>query len=200
MFKELASTTMRTGEVYFEAAQCKTQLGASKDEVVVLLDSAVAACNHPLDAPAAPYVLARGQMNAELGQYKKDIADNNVYDTMLYGRANAEFYFSRYQCEVKVRQYQQALNDIAHAAYIGGQNTPFYLAEMASLQLRVNMLEDAVKSSDLCLSLSPENTDALIIKGVALVNLKKKDEGMECFRKASELGDKRGDEYKEKYK
>ena len=71
---------------------------------------------------------------------------------------------------------------------------------MASLQLRVNMLEDAVKSSDLCLSLSPENTDALIIKGVALVNLKKKDEGMECFRKASELGDKRGDEYKEKYK
>ena len=60
MFKELASTTMRTGEVYFEAAQCKTQLGASKDEVVVLLDSAVAACNHPLDATAAPYVLARG--------------------------------------------------------------------------------------------------------------------------------------------
>lgn len=118
----------------------------------------------------------------------------------MYGRANAEFYFARYQCEVKVRQYQQALNDIAHAAYIGGQNTPFYLAEMASLQLRVNMLEDAVKSSDLCLSLSPENTDALIIKGVALVNLKKKDEGMECFRKASELGDKRGDEYKEKYK
>lgn len=200
MFKELASTTMRTGEVYFEAAQCKTQLGASKDEVVVLLDSAVAACNHPLDATAAPYVLARGQMNAELGQYKKAIADYNVYDTLMYGRANAEFYFARYQCEVKVRQYQQALNDIAHAAYIGGQNTPFYLAEMASLQLRVNMLEDAVKSSDLCLSLSPENTDALIIKGVALVNLKKKDEGMECFRKASELGDKRGDEYKEKYK
>ena len=40
----------------------------------------------------------------------------------------------------------------------------------------------------------------MIIKGVALVNLKKKDEGMECFRKASELGDKRGDEYQEKYK
>lgn len=200
IFTELANGAMPTSEVYFEAAQCKTQLGAKNEEIIVLLDSAVAACKRPLDNTAAPYVLSRGQMYDTMGEYKKAIADFNVYDTLMYGRANAEFYFTRYQCEVKVRQYQQALNDIAHAAYVGGENAPFYIAEMASLQLRVNQLDDAIKSADLCLSMTPDNTDALVIKGVALLNLKKKAEGMAVLEKAKQLGDNRADGYMQKYK
>lgn len=200
IFSSLPAEGMRTSEVFFEAAQCKTQLGAPNDELLALLDSAVAACKRPLDNTSAPYILSRGQMYNTMGEYKKAIADFNVYDTLMFGRANAEFYFTRYQCEVKARQYQPALNDIAHAAYIGGDYTPFYLAEMASLQLRVNMLDDAVKSADLCLSIQPDNTDALVIKGVALANLKRKDEAVKCLQRAKELGDSRADDYIKKYK
>lgn len=199
-FLSLANKDMRTSEVYFEAAQCKTQLGAPKTEILELLDSAVAVAPRPLNNISAPYILARGQLHEQMEDYRKAIADYNVYDTLMYGRANAEFYYTRYKCEVAVRQYQQALNDIAHAAYIGGDNAPLYLAELASLQLRVAMNEEAVQTADLCLSLTPDNTDALIIKGVALATMKKKAEANECFSKAKELGDERGEEYMQKYK
>lgn len=133
--------------------------------------------------------------------YRRALADYNEYDTIMYGRANADFYFTRYKCEVNMRQYQVALNDIAHAAYVcEPQMRPIYLAEMASLQLRVNMLDNAVKTADLCLQLDADNTDALLIKGLALVGLKKKPEAMECLQRAKTLGDQRADEYIKKYK
>ena len=200
MFAALAKTGLRGSEVFFEAAQCKTQLGAPKSEVVALLDSAVAVCPRPLNNVAAPYVLARGQVYDQMGDYRKALADYNVYDTLMYGNANAEFYFTRYKCEVNLKQYQQALNDIAHAAYVGGNATPLYLAELAALQLRVGMNADAVKSADLCLQLTPDNTDAFIVKGIALIMEKKKKEGLECLDRAKQLGDDRAEGYMQKYK
>lgn len=100
---------------------------------------------------------------------------------------------------MKVRQYQQALNDIAHAAVINPRQA-LYFAELASLQLRVNRFEDAVKAADLCLRIAPENSDSYIIKGLALMQLKKKDEGLQALQKAKELGDERADEFIKKYK
>lgn len=118
----------------------------------------------------------------------------------MYGRATAAVYYARHKCEVAVHQYKQALDDLAHAAYIGGADAPLYLAELAALQLRVNMNEEAVKTSDLCLQLTPDNSDAYIIKGLALVQLKRKAEAMSCFEKAKELGDDRAEGYIKKYK
>ena len=199
-FLSLAKKDMPTSEVYFEAAQCKTQLGAPKTEVLELLDSCVAVAPRPLTNLSAPYVLARGQLYEQMEEYRKAIVDYNTYDTLVYGRANAAFYYARHKCEVAVHQYKQALDDLAHAAYIGGADAPLYIAELASLQLRVNMNEEAVKTSDLCLQLTPDNTDAYIIKGLALVQLKRKNEAMECFNKAKELGDDRAEGYIKKYK
>lgn len=201
IFVSLSKSAMNNSEVFFEAAQCKAQLGAPKKEIIELLDSAVARCPKPFTAVSAPYVLTRGQLYDEIGDYRRALADYNTYDTIMVGRANAEFYYTRYKCELNIRQYQQALNDIAHAAVVAQPDMRnIYLAELASLQLRVNQLNEAVHTSDLCLQLAPNNTDALIIKGVALVNLKKKVEGFECFTRAKELGDNRGDEYLKKYK
>lgn len=201
IFDQLSKTSFANSEVFYEAAQCKAQLGAKNEELIVLLDSAVARCTKPYTSVAAPYVLARGQMYDAMKDYRRALADYNEYDTIMYGRANADFYFTRYKCEVNIRQYQVALNDIAHAAYVcEPQMRPIYLAEMASLQLRVNMLDNAVKTADLCLQLDADNTDALIIKGVALVGLKKKPEAMECLQRAKTLGDQRADEYIKKYK
>ena len=199
MFTSLTSTPLHSGELFYEAAQCKAQLQAPQEEIIVLLDSAVAACPKPLTNVSAPYLLARGSAYDAMKEYRKALADYNMYDTLMYGRASAEFYYTRYRCELNIRQYQQALNDIAHAAYINPRE-PLYLAEMASLELRVNRLDEAINASNLCLQISPDNTDALIIKGVALINNNKKNEGMECLKKADELGDERAKGMIEKYK
>ena len=199
-FLSLAKKDMPTSEVYFEAAQCKTQLGAPKAEVLALVDSCLAVAPRPLTNLSAPYVLVRAQLYEQMEEYRKAIADYNTYDTLMYGRATAAVYYARHKCEVAVHQYKQALDDLAHAAYIGGADAPLYLVELAALQLRVNMNEEAVKTSDLCLQLTPDNSDAYIIKGLALVQLKRKAEALSCFEKAKELGDDRAEGYIKKYK
>ena len=68
------------------------------------------------------------------------------------------------------------------------------------MQLRVNRFEDAVKAADLCLNIAPENTDSYIIKGLALIQMKKKEEGLQALNKAKELGDSRADALISKYK
>lgn len=198
MFMDLTKTDLHGPELFLEAAQCKEQLGATDAEILSLLDSAVVACPKPYTQMAATYLLARGQQYDKMGEYRKAIADYNVYDTLVVGRGSAEFYYTRYRCELNVKQYQQALNDIAHAAYIN-QGEPLYLAEMAALQLRVNRVEDAIKAADLCLRLEPNSTDALIIKGIGLVQQGQKAEGIACFNQAKDLGDERAQGMIDKY-
>lgn len=199
MFMALTNEKLSREELFFEAAQCKTQLKAPDMEIISLLDSAVAACPQPLTNISSPYVLARAQVYDKMGEYRKAIVDYNTYDTLMLGRADASFYYARYKCELQIKQYQQALNDIAHAAYIN-PSEPMYLAELASLQLRLNQIDDAIKTSDLCLSVVPEYADLYIIKGIALMHKKEKEEGLRCFEKAKELGDERAQGLIEKYK
>lgn len=115
-----------------------------------LLDSAVAAQDGVI---SAPYVLARGRMYDVAGEYRKAYMDYLKYDTLMHMNASADFYYLRYQCGVKIRQYQIALNDIAHAIVLN-RNEPTYYAEMASLQLRVNQLDDAIKTCEIAMRLA----------------------------------------------
>lgn len=198
IFMGLTDKDLNREELYFEAAQCKTQLGAPDTEIIVLLDSAVASCGKPLTAMDAPYYLARGQMHDKMGEYRRALLDYNVYDTLTAGRADASFYYARYLCELNLKQYQQALNDIAHAAVLSPME-PIYLAEMASLQLRVNHVDDAIMAADICIKIAPEMTDAYIIKGIALATKQDYVRALECLQKASELGDERAQPLIEKY-
>ena len=199
MFITLTKTNLRSGELFYEAAQAKAQLKANQAEILSLLDSAVAACPQPLTPIAAPFVLARGAAYDQAGDYKKAIMDYNRYDTLMLGRANHEFYYTRFNCNVKLRRYQQALNDIAHAAVLNRQE-PTYLAEMASLQLKVNYIDDALKTTELCIGIAPNYPDIYLIKGLALIQKKQKKLGIEAFEKAKQLGDKRAQDYIDKYK
>ena len=200
IFTQLTQTPLRqNGEIFYEAAQCKTQLQAPKTEIIALLDSAIASCPQPVNPIAAPYILARGGVYAQMGDYRKALADYNVYDTLMAGRATSDFYYTRYQCEMDAKQFQQALNDLAHAAVISQYN-PYYVAELASLQLRFNRYEDAIQAANVCIIQDPNSSDAYIIKGIALILSDKKTEGIECLQKAKELGDERAQGYIDKYK
>ena len=187
----------KTGEIYYETAQCKLQLKALKEEVMALLDTAV---NVQKGAASAPYVLARGLQYDNDGDYRKAFLDYLTYDSLMNNNATADFYYTKYKCEMKIRQYQPALNDIAHAIVLT-RTEPLYYAEMASLQLRVNKLEDAVKTCDLALTIKGADTmpDLFIIKGVAQCEQKKKAEGLETLKKAQELGDSRAEGLIKKY-
>jgi hypothetical protein len=197
IFTELQKTDLgKNGEVYYEAAQCKSRLKAPQSEIMALLDSAV---NVQQGMPSAPYVLARGREYDGMGETRKAFKDYLTYDSLMNNNGTSEFYYIKYKCEMKLRQFQLALNDIAHAIVLN-RTEPTYYAEMASVQLRVNKLEDAIRTCDLGLQLTQNYADLYIIKGMSLCGLKRKAEGLECFNKAKELGDSRAQGLIDKFK
>lgn len=199
IFVALSKGELRNSEVFFEAAQCKNQLNAPQKEIISLLDSAVALCPRPLTAISAQYFLSRGAEYEKMGDFRSALKDYNVYDTLMVGRAVPEFYYSKFKCELNLKQYQQALNDIAHAAYLS-PNEPLYIAEMSSLYLRVKRFDDAIKTADMCIRISPEMTDPYVIKGLALIMKSQTSEGIKQLEKAKELGDQRAQGLIDKYK
>jgi hypothetical protein len=72
---------------------------------------------------------------------------------------------------------------------------------MASLQLRVNQPDKAAQTCDLAFRL-PEAAnlnDLYIIKGIALCETGKKEEGLEALKTANEKGDARAQSLIDKY-
>ena len=103
------------------------------------------------------------------------------------------------QCEVKGKLFQQALQDIDKAATMAPRE-PLYLAEKASLQLRVNMKEEALATAQQAIDLDPEYDEAYLLKGLALIQTGKKKEGLAAFEKAKDLGNEQAASLIEKYK
>ena len=199
ILNSLSKKDLHTNEIFYEAAQCKMQMKAPFEEIKNLLDSAVSACPKPLDRTAAPYILARGIAMDKVGKYRDALLDYIAYDTLMAGHAAPTFYYTRSQCETKLRRYEQAINDMAHAAVLNPQE-PTYLAELASLQLRVGQFRDAIQTADICISRAPQYTDAYIIKGISQIQSKQKEDGLKTLTKAKELGDERAEQYINKYK
>lgn len=199
MFTELQQTDLgKNGEVYFEAAQCKQQLKAPQAEITQLLDAAV---NAQGGAVSAPYVLARGRYYDNIGEYRTAFKDYLAYDTLMHNNATHGFYYIRFKCAQRIKQYKIALNDIAHAIVLN-RTEPTYYAEMANLQLQLRQLTDAITTCNLALNLADEYADLYIIRGIAQCELKGKDNvaaGLASLQRAKELGDERADALIAKY-
>lgn len=199
-FMSLTNTPLRNGDLFYSAAQCKTQMKALDEEIVALLDSAIAVSPQPLNFVGAPYVLARGTHYYNVQQYRKAVVDFNQYDSLMQGRPiSSEFYYIRHKAELQIHQYQQALNDIDRAILLE-RNSPTLWAEKASLHLRFNQYDKAIRSAQVCTQLAPEYADGYILLGVANMVANNKEEGTKALMKAKELGDDRADEYLKKYK
>ncbi len=196
LFTELQQTDMgKNGEVYYEAAQCKMLQQAPQQEIEELLTQAI---NVQPGVPSAPYVLARATYLDNLGEYRKAFLDYVAYDTLMQYRATHDFYYTKYRCEMKIRQYQLALNDIAHAIVLN-RYEPTYYAEMASLQLQVGKKDDAIATCNLAFNITDQYADLYIIKGVAQCELGNTDDGIVTLEKAKNLDDDRAAPLIEKY-
>lgn len=188
IFMNLTKTPLRNPELFFEAAQCKTQLKAPEAETTALIDSCIV--GFPKSPLTAPYYLIRGQLKDNKGLYREAIKDYNVYDTLMYGRADQSFYYLRYKCEMNIHWWQQALNDIAHTIVLNPKE-PTYYAELAALELRINRPQDAQKAAQKCIELEPDYADGYICLGLAQINCGNKADGIKSLEKARELGDER---------
>ncbi|MBQ2554264.1 MAG: hypothetical protein II562_04155 [Prevotella sp.] len=197
-FIGLTKTPMLNPELYYEAAQCKVQMKANDDEVLQLMDKAVETCKRPLGGESAVYFLARGEQLQHMGEYRKAVADYNVYDTLVAGRGTHDFYYKRARAEEQAHMYKQALNDYAHAIVITGD--PLYMAEMAALQLKLNMGEDALRTAELIVARQPEYDEGYLLRGMAKIVLKRKAEGIADLQKAQELGNDQAPKLIETYK
>ncbi len=196
IFMALPKTSIENAEIYYEAAQSKMQLQAPDTEIRELLDSAVSVGKRK--GVVAPYVLARGQYLYNKGAYREALSDYNAYDTLTTA-TDPVFFYIRYKCELQVRQWQQALFDIARACYLNPQE-PTYFAEWASLDLRVKRYDEAISAATHCTQIAPEYSDGYLLLGLAQIEKGMKEEGIKNLEKAKELGDARAQEYIDKHK
>ncbi len=196
LFMSLTKTPINNAEIYYEAAQSKMQLQAPDTEIMELLDSAVSLGKRT--GMAAPYILARGEYLFDKGEYRKALSDYNAYDTLTTA-VNDAFFYKRYKCEMQVRQWQQALLDIARACYLNPKE-PTYFAEWAALDIRVKRYNEAISAATHCTELAPDYADGYLLLGLAQIENGLKADGIKNLEKAKELGDPRADEYLQKNK
>lgn len=198
-YEKVNQSSMASAATFYAAAKTKELIkDVDKNEVIALMDSAVARFNEPYGKDAAPYLYERARMKNELKKYREAVIDyNHFYDAMM-GQVSAEFYLIREQAEMQCRMYQQAINDINKAVELEPKNVDLWI-EKGGVHLRVNQAEEAMKALRTALSLDPKNAPAYRMLGYCQVQQKNTKEGIANLQKAKELGDTVADELLKKY-
>lgn len=198
MFMNLTKTSIRNPELFYSASQCKQMLKAPAKEVIALLDSAINNTDTLRIREAAPYFLARAEAYMTTDSFRQAVFDYTRYEILVNGNVNSNFYYIREQAEVKAKLYQQALIDITNAIALNPKE-PTYYAEKASLELRVKMVDDAIKTASRCIELAPEYADGYLLLGLAQITKGNKTEGLANLEKAKQLGHIQAQEMIDKY-
>lgn len=186
------------GELLYQAARCRQMMGADPMDVIAQLNQAISETDTLRMQETAPYFLLRAEMYEQADSFRQAVFDYTRYEILMQGRVGAPFYYVREQAEVKGRLYQQALTDIARAAILA-PDEPLYFAEMASLQLRVNMVDQAIKAAERCIELDSGYSDGFLLLGVAQARSGQKEAGLANLQKAKELGNEQAEALIEKY-
>lgn len=185
-------------ELIFEAAQCKQMLGAPDEEILAMLDSAINMTDSMRIAEASPYFLMRAEVNNALGRYREAVFDYTRYAIMTQQVLTSDFYYVKAQTEIKGKLYQQALADLARAVILS-PDEPLYIAELTSLYLRVNQVENALKTAEHCIEKAPEYSTGYVLYGLALIRSDRKAEGIAALEKAEAMGDEQARALIDKY-
>ena len=197
-FIQLLNSQMRNPELFYEASQCKVMMNAPQSEIIALLDSAINNTDTLRIREAAPYFYARAEAYNAIDSFRQAVFDYTRYEILTGGNVNDRFYYTRGLAEIKARLYQQALADLAAAITISPEE-PTYYAEMASLQLKVNLTDDAIKTADVCIKLAPEYSDGYLILGLAQIGKGDKTSGLANLEKAKQLGNPQAQTLIDKY-
>ena len=113
-------------------------------------------------------------------------------------RGGADFYYTREQAEKKGKLFQQALADITRAVLLAPQE-PAYIAEKANLEIKINMLDNALVTAQECVKRFPDYSDGILILGLVQIYKGNKTEGLSNMRKAQDMGNEQAKSLVEKY-
>ncbi len=188
IYMDITRTPMRSPELFLYAWQCKQAMGADKQDLLALNDSAVAFFSKPYPAEAAPYLLLRSQTLQELGRVREAINDLNDYEHLAPNQVTAKFYYQREQLEVQTRMYAPAVNDIQRAIQLQ-PDEPLLHAELSALLFRLRDLDGAINASKRAISLDDAFPDAHRLLGVCLREKGDKVGARKHLQRAVELGD-----------
>lgn len=168
------------------------------DEQLALLDSALNQFTKPYADAAAPCLLSRAQALYAAGKYRPAVNDFNDYAKLMPAQLTDGFYYQREQAEFKGHLYQQALEDIDRAIRLA-PTEPLYLAEKASVQVRVGLYQAAHDTAQKLITLAPDLSDGYLFLGLSQCLTEQKAEGVKNLNKAKELGNEQAQTLIEKY-
>lgn len=187
-YMKINESDMATAESYYMAAKAKENTsGFNIGDVIVLLDKAIEKTGTPPGPAAANYLLERVNWKMKLMMYQEAVADYDLYYNAVGGRVEAPFYYYREQAKFRADDLEGALMDIQEA--IRMHPAADYLAEEASIYIRMEKYTEAMASIEKALAQAPDFASCYRLKGICLVRQNKKSEACDAFNKAKELGD-----------
>ncbi|MCI6558268.1 MAG: trypsin-like peptidase domain-containing protein [Prevotella sp.] len=196
-YQTIINSREANADIWFEASQCKSALNDTTAQMA-LLDSCIATFSKPYLKTAAPYILARANAQIIAKKYRAAVADLTTYEALMQTEVNANFYYRRHQAELEGRMFQQALNDITKCTELEPTNT-FYMAERASLLIRVSMIDDAIEQANEIVKTDANNSDGYLFLGVAQCIKGNKTEGVANLKRAKDMGDNQAQSLIDKY-
>ena len=197
-FEKVNRSNIASASSYYSAAHSKELMQAPVEEVVALMDSCLNTFGKPYTQSAAPYLLERARIYMQANMARPAMLDYEEYYKVVNGQVNDVFYQLRGQAELRARAYQRALDDYRRAIEMNPEEAT-YRAELAAVHITVGQYAEAVGVLDEALERNPNYADLYRLKGLALLQLKKKKEARPLLDKAKELGDANVDALIEKY-
>ena len=198
-YEKVNQSEIASAATFYSAAKTKQLIeGTDMNEVVALMDSAVARFTKPYTSEAAPYFYERAEIKAQMGKYRDAVLDYDTFYDAIGGRVTAAFYLQREQAEVQCKMYQQAINDINKAVEMAPEDVAMWV-EKGSVHLRVGQHKEAIEALNKAISLDPKAAAAYRMLGYCQVQQKNDKEACANFAKAKELGDEVVDSLIQKY-
>ena len=188
LYEELNSESGGSPTYLYAISLAREGRGDSIGAVMEPIDSAIAKFSEPLPTEAANYIIRRGQLHANAGQYREAVQDYNQYAYLLNNQVSPVFYYERSQIEVNARMYQPAMDDINKAIEMAPRE-PLYHVERGALAVRVSMFDECIESCQTALRLNPDIIDAYRILGYAQLQKGDKTNAKINLQKAIDMGD-----------
>lgn len=188
-YMKVNASEMASSTSYYWAAKAKEQIpGANISEIITLLDSAIVKTGTTPTQETLAYLLERVDYKMKLSLYEEAVKDYDLYFSMLNGEVGDGFYYYREQAKFRSGDFNGALEDIQAALRLTPED-PNYIAEEASVYMRLENYNEALKSLDKALAIAPDFASCYRLKGVCYVRMDKKSEACTAFEKGKELGD-----------
>lgn len=115
-----------------------------------------------------------------------------------YIKTAAPYLRARAQLAMERRRYQQAIDDMQEVVALE-PNIPDYWAEKTGYEVRLNLTDEAIKSAETCVRLSPQSSEGYLLLGLAQCIKGDKADGLRNLQQAKELGNSQAQALIDKY-